>query len=206
MELDLWQPLAGLGLFLYAMRVIEDALQTVSGPSFRRFLRRNTNNPLQGVLSGAVATAVLQSSSLVGLLMLALVGAGVIEMRNALSVIFGANLGTTATGWIVATIGFKLDLAALSLPMIGIGGLVTVADARRQAGRIVLGIGLLLLGLDLMKNGLGGLAAAFDVDQLGGYSALQYLLFGVVFSALVQSSSARRLRWPSSELPILPCA
>ena len=193
MEIDLWRPLAGLSLFLFSMSIIERALENVSGRAFRRFLRRNTDNPIKGIGSGTIATAVLQSSSLVGVMMLALVGAGVIQMRNALSVIFGANLGTTMTGWIVATIGFKLDLDALALPLIAAGGLAAIGtrDHRvSQVARIVFGVGLLLMGLDLMKGAVGNIADSFDIAFLEKLGALQYLLFGLVFTAIVQSSSA----------------
>lgn len=193
MELDVWQPIAGLGLFLFAMRLIESALEHASGRGFRIFIRQHTDSPLQGVMSGTMATAVLQSSSLVGLMMLALVGAGVVEMRNALSVIFGANLGTTITGWIVATIGFKLDLEALSLPLIGIGGILFIATRNRTTHQIVrfgLGLGLLLMGLEFLKGAVGDISATFDVSSLAQYSAFQFLIFGVIFTAIVQSSSA----------------
>ncbi|MDH3640662.1 MAG: Na/Pi symporter [Gammaproteobacteria bacterium] len=193
MEFDLWRPLAGLGLFLFSMSIIENALESLSGRAFRRFLRRNTERPLSGILSGTVATAVLQSSSLVGLMMLALVGAGVVQMRNALSVIFGANLGTTATGWIVATIGFKLHLDEVALPLIAVGGLSAIAikdDRFRQAARITFAVGLLLMGLQLMKAAVGDIGEVLDLASLEQAGALQFLLFGVVFSALVQSSSA----------------
>ncbi len=193
MELDLWRPLAGLALFLYAMRQIELALQDMSGPAFRRFIRRNTDNPLHGVLSGTFVTAMLQSSSLVGVMMLALVGAGVIQMRNALSVIFGANLGTTFTGWIVATIGFKLDLDALALPVIGLCGIAYVMSSRgavHQIARFGLSLGLLLMGLELMKGAISSIEDVIDPAVLASFGALQYALFGLVFSAVVQSSSA----------------
>jgi phosphate:Na+ symporter len=193
MDIDIWRPLAGLGLFLVSMSIIESALEAVSGRSFRHFLRRNTANPLRGVASGAGVTAILQSSSLVSLLMLALVGAGVVEMRNALSVIFGANLGTTVTGWVVATIGFKLDLVTLAFPMIAVGGVASKLvskGALKQYARIVLGIGMLLFGLDLMKGSVSEVDAFFDPESLRYYSAIQFLLFGLVFSAIVQSSSA----------------
>lgn len=193
MALDLWQPLAGIGLFLFAMRQIEASLEQATGRNFRVFVRRNTENPLQGVLSGTIVTAILQSSSLVGLMMLALVGAGVIQMRNALAVIFGANLGTTFTGWIVATIGFKLELEALALPLIGVGGLVYVLTDRtvlHQSARFALSLGLLLMGLGFMKGAVGDLGAVIDTETLRSFSPLQFLLFGAVFSAVVQSSSA----------------
>ncbi len=192
-DIDLWRPFAGLGLFLFAMRLIESALEQASGRRFRLFIRRHTESPFDGVLSGTVATALLQSSSLVGLMMLALVGAGVIEMRNALAVIFGANLGTTFTGWIVATIGFKLDLEALALPLIGAGGVLLVAtrDSRaHQLFRFAFGLGLLLTGLEFLKGALEDAGQSFDVSSLAGLGPIGFLLFGVAFTAIVQSSSA----------------
>ncbi len=193
MDIDLWRPLAGLGLFLFSMRIIEDAIEALSGRTFRHFIRHNTNPPLRGVASGTVATAVLQSSSLVGLMMLALVGAGVLRMRNALAVVFGANLGTTMTGWIVATIGFKLDLDAAALPLVALGGIAAIAisNARLKAcARFAFGLGLLLMGLEFMKGAAGDLRTLIPVETLQALSALEYLLFGLLFSAVVQSSSA----------------
>lgn len=186
-------PLAGIGLFLFAMSLIEDALHAFSGRRLREFLVRNTEHPVRGILSGTAATAMLQSSSVVGLLMLAFVGAGVIEMRNALAVIFGSNLGTTATGWFVATLGFKLDLGTLAIPLIAVGGLANVFKVRGRhlaAAKLVLGLGLLLMGLELMKGAVGEATALIDPEQLAELSRFEYLLFGVVFSAIVQSSSA----------------
>ena len=193
MEIDWWQPFAGLGLFLFAMRQIEASLEQASGRSFRNFLRQNTDSPLKGVATGTVVTAILQSSSLVGLMMLALVGAGVIRMRNALAVIFGANLGTTFTGWIVATIGFSLDLDALAFPLIGLGGLVYIVTQKKvahQSARFVLSLGLLLMALGLMKSSVDDVSQVVDVGVLGSYGLLQFLLFGTIFSAIIQSSSA----------------
>ena len=186
-------PLAGIGLFLFAMSLIEDALHAVSGRRLREFLIRNTQHPARGILSGTAATAILQSSSVVGLLMLAFVGAGVIEMRNALAVIFGSNLGTTATGWFVATLGFKLDLGTLAIPLIAVGGLAhvfTVRGRRLAAAKLILGLGLLLMGLEFMKGAVDDVTTLVDPEQLAGLSRFEYLLFGVLFSAVVQSSSA----------------
>ncbi len=193
MQLDWWQPLAGLGLFLFAMRQIEEALELASGRPLREFLRRNTDSPLRGVATGTLVTAILQSSSLVGLMMLALVGAGVIQMRNALAVIFGANLGTTFTGWIVATIGFKLDLDALALPLIAVGGLTYTLSNQKsahQSARFVLSLGLLLMGIEFMKSSVDGLGQLIDAETLRSFGPVQFVLFGAIFSAIVQSSSA----------------
>ena len=189
---NFWQLLAGLGLFLFAMAQLEIALASVSGPSLKAFLRRRTSTPLAGVLTGTTVTAMVQSSSLVGLMVLAFTGAGLMPLKNALGVIFGSNLGTTFTGWIVATLGFKLDLESLSLPLIGIGSL-TLLIARgktSELGRVAAALGLLLLGLSFMKDSVSAIRAAVDPATIVGLQAWQYLLFGVVFAGIVQSSSA----------------
>jgi phosphate:Na+ symporter len=189
---DFWRMLAGLGLFLFAMRQLESALKTVGGPALSGFLREHTRTPLRSVVSGTIATAVLQSSSVVGLMVLAFVGAGLLSLRNALGIVFGSNLGTTFTGWIVATIGFKFEIIELALPLIGCGALVYVASQTAVAGigRFLLGLGFLLLGMQFMKDSVASLGDAFDVSRLGGLAAWQYLLFGAGFAALIRSSSA----------------
>ncbi len=193
MQIDAWQFLAGLMLFLLAMALVEESVHVLAGRRFKTLIAANTSSPLRGIFSGTVATAVLQSSSVVSLMMLAFVGARVIPMRRALLVVFGANLGTTATGWIVATIGFKLDLEAMALPLIAVGGLIQLLMSKRQAaqtGRLVLGIGLLLLALTFMKESVDSVTQLVDPQVLANFSAVEFLLFGTVFSAVVQSSSA----------------
>ena len=192
MQIDVWQFVGGIGLFLFAMSQLELALKQIAGRPLKVFLRQHTNNSLKSVLIGSLSTAVVQSSSLVGLMVLAFVGAGVMSLQNALGVIFGANLGTTVTGWVVATLGFKLDLSAMALPLVGIGSLLLVIGKGRAAesGRIVLAIGFLLMGIDLMKASVDAVTDLFDVARLKDLGGWQYLLFGVVFAAIVQSSSA----------------
>jgi len=193
MDIDAWKFVAGLMLFLLAMSLVEKAVHALAGRRFKALIGANTRTPLRGIASGTVATAVLQSSSLVSLMMLAFVGARVIRLKDALLVIFGANLGTTATGWIVATIGFKFDLEALALPLIALGGLCsTVVKKHRVAdiGRLVLGVGVLLLALQFMKGAVQGVGGLVDPQMLADLSRLEYVLLGAVFSAVVQSSSA----------------
>ncbi len=191
-QLDFWRMLAGLGLFLFAMAQLEDALQAIGGRRLSNCLRERTSTPLRAVLAGTATTAILQSSSVVGLIVLAFTAAGLLPLSSALGVIFGANLGTTLTGWIVATLGFKVELDALLLPLVATGGLLYVfgREASARLGQIVVGLGLLLMGLEFMKASTGGLADSIDVQRLAGFAAWQYLLFGLVFAGVVQSSSA----------------
>lgn len=192
---DFWQFIGGIGLFLFAMAQLETALTRFSGRSFKRFLQTYTDKPLKAVLAGTVATAFVQSSSLVALMVLAFVGAGIMSLGNALGVIIGANLGTTMTGWIVTMLGFKLELDSVSLPLIGIGSLLLVSLKGRisEAGRTAAALGFLLMGLSLMKDSVSAFSDAVDVARLVNLQGWQYLLIGAVFAAVVQSSSATML-------------
>jgi phosphate:Na+ symporter len=193
-ELDLWRIAAGLGLFLFGMHELEAALKQLVGRSFKRFLRQYTAKPLRGVLAGAATTAALQSSSVVSLIVLAFVGTGVITLASAIGIVFGSNLGTTATGWIVATVGFKLDIEALALPLIAAGGFGVVwsASGTRRAGlsHLVAGLGLMLIGLEFMKSGALIATEFFDPAELAGYPLIVFLLTGLLLTAIIQSSSA----------------
>lgn len=193
-ELDLWRLAAGLGLFLFGMQQLEQALTQLAGRSFKKFLSQYTARPVKGVLAGAVSTAALQSSSVVSLIVLAFVGTGIISLASALGIVFGANLGTTMTGWIVATIGFKLDIEALALPLIAIGGLGVVwsAAGTRRAGfsHFIVGLGLMLMGLEFMKSGALVATTLFDPTALAGYPPIVFLLVGLLLTAIIQSSSA----------------
>ena len=193
-QLDLWRLAAGLGLFLFGMHQLEQALTQLAGRSFKKFLRQYTAKPLRGVLAGALSTAALQSSSVVSLIVLAFVGTGIISLASALGIVFGSNLGTTMTGWIVATVGFKLDIEALALPLIAIGGLGVVwsATGTRRAGlsHFVAGLGLMLMGLEFMKSGALVATEMFDPSALAGYPLIVFLLAGLLLTAVIQSSSA----------------
>jgi len=194
MTIDWGLMLAGLGVFLLGMNYLEDALRGLMNQSSVALLRRGTASLWTAVPLGALLTGLMQSSSLVGLLVLAFVGAGVMPMRNALGIILGANLGTTMTGWLVTLLGFKFDLASASLPMIGVGALSLVLVARSSRAQavsgLVLGLGLLLFGLDAMKQGVASLTAHADIGFLAGMHSLWFLLAGLVLAAVIQSSSA----------------
>jgi phosphate:Na+ symporter len=192
--LDIWRLLAGLGIFLFGMFLLEEGIHALSGQAFQRLLARFTSNPVKAVATGTLATAVMQSSSAVSLMVLAFVGAGVLAMGNAIGVIIGSNLGTTATAWIVATLGFKMNIEALSLPFIGIGGLglIFLGKRPRYAAicRLLTGFGFLFMGLDYMKNAVTDFTTSVGPSFFDGIPAWAYLLIGIILTAITQSSSA----------------
>lgn len=191
---NLWQFLAGLGIFLYAMHLVEDALKELSGRTFKLFLRKHTDNKLEAIASGTVVTGILQSSSVVTLMVLSLVGAGVITMRNALAVVLGSNLGTTIDSWVVATLGFRFDIEKFFLPVIAISGIVLAlfSDHKKifHIARFGLGFGFLFFGLNYMRISIEDLVKNFDLTPYLGLSRLGFLLVGFIITAIIQSSSA----------------
>lgn len=193
-EFDYWMFIAGLGIFLFGMYHLERGLKGLAGRSFKNLIQRFSNKPIKGILTGASVTAVLQSSSLVMLLVLAFIGSGVITLQNALGIVFGANIGTTVTAWIVATLGFKVNIAALSFPFLALGTLsYLMLDTRptiKNWGSFLIGFGLLFLGLDYMKTSIEALANQVDLQQYVSLGLWVFLLIGLVITVLIQSSSA----------------
>jgi phosphate:Na+ symporter len=191
---DLWKLLAGLGIFLYGMFLLEDSVKSLSGKAFRRMISHYTKGRLRAIGSGTLVTAILQSSSAVSLMVLAFVGAGVMNMENAIGVMMGSNIGTTFTAWIVAIFGFKLRIESFALPLIGIGGIVRIffhsSSKLIQISRILIGFGFLFLGLDYMKTSVEALAQGFDASHIPDYGLWLYLIVGILLTALMQSSSA----------------
>jgi phosphate:Na+ symporter len=191
---DIWQLLAGLGIFIFGMHLLEDSVKALSGKAFRRMLSHYTRGRLRAIGSGVMVTGVLQSSSAVSLMVLAFVGAGIMSMENGIAVMMGANIGTTFTAWVVAFLGFKLSIDSFAFPFIAIAGIglifSEVTSRLFNLSRFLIGFGFLFLGLNYMKVSVEGLALVFDLSQFHDYGLWLYLLAGVALTALMQSSSA----------------
>jgi phosphate:Na+ symporter len=193
-HLDIWLLLAGLGIFLFGIRLIEDSIEKLGGRGFKRLVREGTSTTMRAIVTGTAATALLQSSSAVTLMVLAFVGADIVSLAGGIGVILGSNIGTTATSWIVATIGFKLDIEQMALPFIGIGGLILIFLGRSprysQISHLLVGFGFLFLGLDHMKDSVSAFAEDLDPALLVDASPWMFLVLGIVLTAVMQSSSA----------------
>ncbi len=191
---DFWMFAAGLGIFLFGMHHLEQGLKGLTGKAFRKLLRRFTNKSWKGIITGTVVTAILQSSSMVTLLVLAFLGGGMIGLKNSLGVVLGANLGTTFTAWMVAALGFKMNIADFSFPFLAVGILSYLFFNSRpflkSLGGFLVGFGLLFLGLDYMKDSIESIAAQLDLTEIASYGLWAFLLVGIVVTALLQSSSA----------------
>lgn len=184
---------AGVGLFLFAMYLLEESLKNLSGRNFKLFLQRITKNAVGAVTGGAIVTAILQSSSMVSFMVLAFVGAGVFTMKNAMAIILGANLGTTLDSWLVATVGFKTDIEVVAYPAVCLGGFLLILFGNRKNIKylsfFLFGFGLLFIGLSFMKTAMEAQVKIFDFSQYAQMHLIVFLLIGFVITMLVQSSS-----------------
>lgn len=186
--------LGGLGLFLLGMNMLSEGLKLAAGKALETILRQATRTRWRGLVSGAVTTALVQSSSAVTVATIGFVNASLLTLGGAIWVLFGANLGTTATGWIVAVAGLKVDLSVAALPMIAIGVVMKLAGLGQRLsayGQAVAGFGLLFYGIVLMQLGFAEMSSQWQIPQGEGVTAiLLQLLAGAVMTALMQSSSA----------------
>ena len=193
-EFDIWKLLAGLGIFMFGMFLMEESIKKLSGRSFKRLIREYTTGKIKSISSGIFVTSILQSSSAVSLMILAFVGAGIMTMESAIGVILGSNLGTTITAWIVATIGFKLNIESFALPLIGSGGLGIIflgkSEKYSNISKLLVGFGFLFMGLDYMKASVETFTTTFDITSIPNYGLVVYLGIGFLLTAIMQSSSA----------------
>lgn len=195
MTADHLSVLGGIGMFLVGMKIMTAALRDAAGPNLRAILTRFTTTPLRGVMTGTVATAVIQSSSATTVMTVGFVGAGLLTMPQALGVIYGANIGTTATGWLVSFLGFKLKLGSMAMAGLLLAGLADLLGRGviARLGRMMSGLCLLLIGLDLMQSGMGDVSGLITPEMLPSDSIWGMVLLvglGAGVTIVMQSSSA----------------
>lgn len=184
----------GVGLFLLGMWLMTDGLKLAAGPALERILARSTGTRVRGLASGVAITALVQSSSAVTVATIGFVNAGLLTLGQALWVLFGSNVGTTMTGWLVSLVGLNFKIEALALPMIGVGMVLhlTGASSRRGAlGMAAAGFGVLFLGIDILQDTFGDLGNQMTLPEgSGALGVLAHVAAGAALTVLMQSSSA----------------
>jgi phosphate:Na+ symporter len=197
--LDFLSLAGSLGMFLYGMKIMSEGLQKVAGDKLRNILSVMTSNRVAGVFTGLLITALIQSSSATTVMVVSFVNAKLLTLAQAISIIMGANVGTTITAWLIALFGFKVDISLLALPIIGLSiPLIFSSNNRRKSwGEFTTGFALLFLGLAFLKDSVPDLrehpeALSFirNYTSLGYVSILLFLLIGGLLTVVVQSSSA----------------
>ena len=189
------QVAGGIGIFLLGMIVMTDGLRALAGHAMRSVLMRFTKSPLTGALTGAISTAILQASGITTVAAIGFVGAGLITFPESLGIIFGANIGTTFKGWIIALLGFKLSLENVFLPIVFIGAILRLFSKGRLAtiGYSIAGFGLVFVGLTFMQESMSELHGFVSFENLPADTLSGRLLLvalGLVFTVITQSSSA----------------
>lgn len=197
--------LGGVGLFLLGMTIMTDGLKAMAGSALRVVLGKAAATPLSGAFWGALVTLLVQSSSAVTMTTIGLVSAGLLTFPQGLGLVFGANVGTTGTGWLVALIGVRVSLSTYALPMIFIGALARLIGGGRiaAAGGALAGFALVLYGLTTLQQGMGGLAETLHPSDLpavlgtpgvglgeGTIGLLSLIVVGLAMTAVMQSSTA----------------
>ena len=186
-------------MFLYGMNLMSSGLQKAAGDRLRGFLSSMTSNPFKGVLTGLGVTTVIQSSSATTVMVVSFVNAGLLTLAQAISVIMGANIGTTVTAWLVSWLGFKADISIFAVPLMAVGFILSCSkkSSRRNISELIVGFSLLFLGLSLMKNSVPDLRETPEVLAFiqswqgpGIGNVLLFLVVGTILTLVLQSSSA----------------
>lgn len=194
--------LGGLAVFLFGMKIMSDGLQKMAGVKMRQMLSIATTNRVAATFSGMLVTSIIQSSSATTVMVVGFASAGLLNLYQALGVIFGANIGTTMTAWIVSLFGFKIQISLFALPVIAFGFFSQFLPSKwvilRRIGEAMVGFGLLFLGLDIMKNTIPAdfAQSPFVVQWLAKFtpdtalSLIALIATGTILTVILQSSSA----------------
>ncbi len=196
---DFLKLIGSLGLFLYGMKIMSEGLQKIAGDRLRSILTAMTTNRVTGMLTGVLITALIQSSSATTVMVVSFVNAGLLTLTESITVIMGANIGTTVTAWIISIFGFKVDMAAFALPLLAIAfPLIFSNKSRRKSiGEFIFGFSFLFMGLSFLKGNAPDLNANPDMlafvqnyTNMGFFSIIIFLFIGTILTMIVQASAA----------------
>ena len=197
--LNLLSLIGSLGLFLFGMKTMSEGLEKFAGDRLRSVLAAMTKNRVMGVLTGILVTALIQSSSATTVMVVSFVNAGLMTLAQSIGVIMGANVGTTVTAWIISLIGFKVNIAAMSLPLVAIGIPLYFSgnEKRKSIGEFVFGFAFLFMGLSYLQSSANDLNIGGMVAQMlagladGGFlTVILFVMVGALVTMLVQASAA----------------
>jgi phosphate:Na+ symporter len=196
---DILSLLGALGLFLYGMKVMSDALMELTGNRMRSILSTTTSNRFFAAFTGFSITAIIQSSSATSLMVVSFTNANLLTLTEAIGVIMGANIGTTVTAWLISIFGFKVNMSAIALPLVGLGFLMSLSKKKNHQhwGYFIIGFAVLFIGLQFLKDSVPDISQNPEVlaflsqyTSSGFGSVLLFLFIGTILTLTVQSSSA----------------
>lgn len=192
---DIITAIGGIGILLLGIILMSESIEKLAGPRFRKALANLTGGKIKALFTGMLVTTVIQASSATAIATIGFVSAGLITLSQALAIIFGANVGTTATAWLVAIFGIQYSIGNLSLLFVACGVILKIlyTDNRSDIGSLLAGFGLLFFGITLMRQGMSYLPQTIDLSFISGFSIInRFVLFGIgcMLTILMQSSSA----------------
>ena len=191
--------IGSIGLFLYGMKLMSEGLQKLAGSKMRKILAKMTSNPFKGVLTGTLITTTIQSSTATTVMVVSFVNAGLLSLTGAIGVIMGANIGTTATAWVISLLGFNFSISSVAIPLIGVAipFLFIKQSKYRSLGEFILGFALLFLGLEYLKNSFPDISlypkvleSIASLSSYGFFSTILFVLIGTILTIVIQSSTA----------------
>ncbi|MBV1924729.1 MAG: Na/Pi symporter, partial [Flavobacteriaceae bacterium] len=186
---------AGISILLFGMILLEEGFKVFAKGTLQKVLKKATNKLYKSISIGAFVTALIQSSSLVSVITISFISAGLISLGGGLGLIFGANIGTTATAWLVAGFGLKIKISALAMPMLIFGLIFTFQkkESLKGIGNVLAGLGFFFLGIHYMKEGFDVFKEYIDLTQYavsGFLGVIIYTVLGIIITTILQSSSA----------------
>lgn len=191
--------LGSLGLFIYGMKIMSEGIQKAAGEKLRQILGAMTNNRIKGIFTGFLTTSIIQSSSATTVMVVSFVNAGLLNLKQSIGVIMGANIGTTVTAWLVAFLGFSISMSDYALPIF-LFAIVMMFSSRgtiKSWGEMLAGFAILFIGLEMLKSGVPDVKGSAeqltflkDLTGHGVFSVILFVLIGTVVTVVVQSSSA----------------
>ncbi|MCX5863988.1 MAG: Na/Pi symporter [Deltaproteobacteria bacterium] len=186
--------IGGIGLFLLGMQLMTEGLKIAAGNALRTILERSTSTPLRGILSGALITSLVQSSGAVTVATIGFVNAGLMDLMQAITVVYGSNIGHTMIGWLVSLTDFQGAIKLVALPLIGLGMLLRLNRGNRRyeaLGETLAGFGVFFTGIDLLRTTFAESGLGMPAILGGGIlSHLAFLAIGLLLTVIMQSSSA----------------
>jgi phosphate:Na+ symporter len=186
---------AGIAIFLFGMLSLQQGFKAFTGGTLERILRNTTDSTIKRLLFGISTTTLMQSSSLMSVLAISFISAGLLDLAAGIGIIFGANLGTTTGAWLVAGFGLKVNISGYAMPLLVFGVLLQLTKQKnlQGIGQILLGLGFLFLGIQYMKDGFDAFKGNIDLSQyamIGMRGLLTYVLVGIVITVIIQASGA----------------
>ena len=199
MIINIFSLVGSLALFLFGMKTMSEGLEKFAGDRLRSILAAMTKNRVMGVLTGILITALIQSSSATTVMVVSFVNAGLMTLTQSIGVIMGANIGTTVTAWIISAVGFKVNIAAFSIPMLAIGMplIFSGKGSRKSIGEFIFGFSFLFMGLSFLQEAatamnIGDMVAGLlaHVPQDSFLTIILFVIVGAVVTMIVQASAA----------------